>query len=726
MNGPVEIQGFRFGPFRLDLSSYQLWRGDEHLAITPKSFDTLAVLIKHRDRVLPKEELMNAVWPDAFVSEDNLTQAISVLRRTLGDDPNQPTFIATAARHGYRFIGTVHEIPAAPAETIAAVAAPHAPASRDSSSNLPQRAVRATRSSGRRWVLVTAAFGLAVVSTVIVRNIAVARAVPAAPPLRFVQDAPPGTMIASGGVLSLDGRYVLFTARDERTAHSHLWVRALNAAEPRMLADTEDARRPFWSPDAKAVAFFVNGKLKKVSLDGGPAQTIAQVGTSAESGSWGTGGTILFATGRSSLNQVSAQGGTPVSVTVLDPSAREISHRRPQFLPDGHHFLFFVESVNPEHAGTYLGSFDSPAKTRLLDVVADYAPPHYLLYVRDHVLVAQNFEIVAARVSGPPATVAANVLPPDISNGAMISASADGLLTFSVSKAVERLDWFSRSGQLLATVDAPVALRNPVFLLNQRRFLAASNIDTEHKGIWMFDVDRATLTRVANDGMRPFASPDGTQIAFGSDRKAGVADIYVRSLDGRDGDEQLLLATNENKFLCDWSADGRYLLYGSRPSRTNSDLWLLPLMGPDTKPRAFLQTPANEICGQISPDGRWIAYASDETGVWEVYVQSFPASGNKQSVSVGGGMEPHWRTDGRELFYIAADRNVTAVAVTPGPTLGIGTRTTLFRAPIASFDPYVNRYTVATDGQRFLINSTEEPKRNRELVTIIINWMTLL
>jgi DNA-binding winged helix-turn-helix (wHTH) protein len=182
MNG---IQSYLFGSFRLDLSSYQLWRGDEHLAITPKAFDTLRVLITHRDRFVPKDELMNAVWPNAFVSEDNLTQAISVLRRTLGDDPAQPTFIATAARHGYRFIAPVEEVAVTPAAT-------------------PQPesvAPAAVRPRSAPWILAPAVLGLLLVGGILARNMIAARAVPAGEPLRFAQEAPAGTLLVSGGVL---------------------------------------------------------------------------------------------------------------------------------------------------------------------------------------------------------------------------------------------------------------------------------------------------------------------------------------------------------------------------------------------------------------------------------------------------------------------------------------------------------------------------------------------
>ncbi len=717
MPGSPGIQGYAFDRFRIDLASYQLHRDGQVLTLTPKAFDTLVALVSRRDRVVEKDELMNAVWPDAFVSEDNLTQAISVLRRTLGDHSNQPRFIVTIARHGYRFIAPVNELREATA--LGTADAPPVPGPA-----ITHRGARGGRTSSA-WATASACIALLVGLGIAARSMITARAVPSRGPLRFTQEAPEGAALTSGGLLSPDGHDLLFVARDDLSGKNELWVRALDEVEPRRVAGTEDAVRPFWSPDSQSIAFFAGGKLKRAGLGSRPVQILGATATNPEGGTWSASGVILFAAGRSGLASIPAAGGAVTVVTTLDPAAQEVAHRWPQFLPDGRRFLYFVESVNPVRAGTYLGSLDATEKTRLLDVPAVYAPTGHLLYIRERVLAAQSFDATTGRLSGPSSTLAGNVMAPEVTNGAVVSASIDGLLAFSTSRTGEHFEWFGRAGERLGSIDAPIAFRNPAFLPGQRQLLAASSGDAEHKGLWTIDVERGALTRIAADGMRPIASPDGSRIAFTSDRAAGVADLYVRATTGRDGEEELLLKTGDNKFICDWSADGRYLVFGSTNARTQSDLWLLPMTG-DRQPHVWLQTPSNEICGQISPDGRWMAYTSDESGTWQVYVQSFPEPGNKQTVSVGGGIEPHWRADGRELFYLSPDQSLMAVGIKAGATWQAGRPATLFRAPLATFNPYLNQYAVTADGRRVIINAAGKRERRQEPITVLVNWKALL
>jgi Tol biopolymer transport system component/DNA-binding winged helix-turn-helix (wHTH) protein len=726
---PAGVRGYTFGPFRVDLASYQFWRGNDLLAITPKAFDTLIVLIANRNRVVGKDELMSLLWPESFVSEDSLTQSVSVLRRALGDDPNQPQFIATSARHGYRFIAVVQES-AADHEPETAAVSPVSPPSSASARTAPAPGVeqpppaaRALRSRVRpMWIAVPAAFAILLTGFVAMRTASVApEALPGRGPLRFTQEAPVGTALVSGGVLSPDGRYVAFVAQDNRSGTHQLWIRALDAPEPRALPGTDGAARPFWSPDGQRLGFFSSGKLRHVGLDAQPPTAIASTDSTTEGGgSWSAGGVILFTVLRSGLYSVPATGGPVTPATKLDQSTQEVAHRWPQFLPDGRHFLFFVDSVRPDRVGTYLGSLDSPDKVRVIDVPAVYAQDNYLVYIRDRGLTAQRFDVGQARLVGPPTAVAGNAVTPTTTNGAVVSA-ADKLMAFGVSRATEQFEWFSRSGQRMGSIDTPTALRNPAVSPDSRQLLAASNTDPEHKGLWIIDLERGGLTRIASDGMRPFWSPDGQRIAFTSDRSAGVADLYTRSTSARDGEEQALLRTAENKFICDWSPDGRYIVYDSVNAGTKSDLWLLPLLG-DRTPMPYLVTPNNELDAQISPDGRWIAYTSDESGSWEVYVQSFPVAGRKQIVSTAGGIEPRWRHDGRELFYLATDRNLMSVDIkADADAIRSGRPQALFRAAVPSLNVFINWYAVTADGQRFVIN-TAAGKGNEQPITVLVNW----
>ena len=440
MSDPPDIHSYVFGPFRVDVASYQLRHNDEVLPLTPKAFDTLLVLLRHRDRIVGKDELMSAVWPDLFVSEDSLTQSISVLRRTLGDDPNQPKYIATIARIGYRFVAPVEDVTAVPVVTAAPDAAPASdPPAPTPASAIPAPVVAAAgRSAGlqrNRWIALSIAVAAALVVAAVFRQSVSQGAAPVRGPLRFTQEAPEGTILQSGGVLAPDGRNLAFVAQDARTGRRSLWVRALDAATPRAIPGTEDAERPFWSADGGSLAFFASGQLKRVGLDGTPPRVIATAGPVNYGGSWNQHGVVIFTTIRSSVVSVPADGGTVTPVTTVDSSAHEVAHRWPQFLPDGRQFLFYVDSADPAKNGTFLASLDSPARTRIIDAPAYYAASGHLLFIRDRVLMAQPFS-AASGLTGRPVTLAGNVVAPETTNEATLSASTDGLLAFSVSKGV--------------------------------------------------------------------------------------------------------------------------------------------------------------------------------------------------------------------------------------------------------------------------------------------------
>ncbi|HEV3216991.1 MAG TPA: winged helix-turn-helix domain-containing protein [Vicinamibacterales bacterium] len=702
-----------FGSFRLDLTKRRLWRDGRIVPLTPKVFDTLAVLVLHRDQVVEKDELMKLVWPGSFVAEDNLTHNISVLRKALGDFSDPPEFILTISRRGYRFIASVTELRADSGE---ASAAP------DTGDALEPKA----KSSLGRWMGIFAAISLLAGLAILARAVLLAPAAPSAlGPIRFVVNAPKGTTLVTGAVLSPDARHLAFVAAD-RSGTRCLWASDLDSAESRVVPLTEGASRPFWSPDGQRIGFFADGKLKKVGLGGDPPQTIASVGADVAGGSWSTNGLILFAERLSALYSVSAEGGTVTSVTRLDPSAQERRHRWPQFLPDGRHFLYFVVSASPDHSGTYVGSLDSAERgARLLDGTSSpaiYAQPGYLLYVHDRMLFAQPFDLTRLQLTGRPVAIVANVSPPRISDGAVLSAAAGGVLTFGGNGNAEHLVWFSRSGQSLGAIDTPTVLRNPTFSPDQRQLLGQSD-EADRAGVWVVDLERGASTRIAADGAVPLWSPDGAHIAFTSGRTTGVDDIFVRPTAGR-SEDSLLLRTMDTKHVHSWSLDGRYIVYVSTSPRQKLDLWLLPMFG-DRQPIPFLQTPFNQKQGQVSPDGRWMAYASDESGAWEVYIQSFPVPGGKRTVSVGGGTEPQWRRDGRELFYLAADDTLMAVDVKPGETWQAGRPNALFRPRLSRTEVPRNHYAVAADGQRFVIDSVSDGD-NQEPMTVLVNWPAAL
>jgi eukaryotic-like serine/threonine-protein kinase len=722
MTQSVEI--YTFGPFRLEVATRTLSREGEVVTLTSKAFDTLLVLIQKRDRVVEKEELVKLVWPDTFVSDDSLTHSVSVLRRALGDDSGQPVYIATVPRRGYRFTSPVLVERVASLVTEATTSANgegsvtvlHA---EGEDAGPDESAV----SRARRWWL--AALLIPVAATLVIAL----RSRPAAPvsvapdvTIRFVQDAPPGHVIASGAVVSPDGRHVAFVARQRDSGRAQLWVRSLDALQARVLTGTEGAFRPFWAPSSKALGFFAEGRLKRVGLDSQPPQTLADVGYRPSGGSWSPSGVILFSERQSRLFSVSETGGEKTAVTNLDDS-QEVAHQAPFFLPDGREFLYFVVGSTPQTSGTYLGSLDSRERIRLLDAscsVVSFAEPGYLLYVRDGNVMAHRFDRERRRIVGAPQPIASTRTETmvEIRVGA-ISASTNGILTFGGDTAVAQLTWFTREGRNVGTIHSPSALHNPTISPDER-YVAADGSGS-NMSIWIVDVERGTPTRLA-DGVLPVWGPGGSDIVFTSRHVGGSSDLVQRSIVGASTDESVLLRTPEMKIGGNWTNDNSYIIYTRSDPRTRLDLWTLSVA--DRKSIPFLQTPFNEMHGQVSPNGRWIAYASDESGTWEVYVQTFPVSGAKRTISVGGGAEPQWRRDGGELYYLAPDGTLMAVSVSSSDDIfDAGRSVPLFQARIpADIIAFRNHYAPSRDGQRFLVDAADD----NEPINVVVNWTALL
>ncbi len=704
---PAPGTNFRFGRYGLNVDSLEFLRDGQPVAITPKAFDALVLLVRNRHRVVSKDEILKAVWRDAFVSDDSLSQCISSLRRLLADDSAEPQFIATIPRRGYRFIAAVTDAsPPAPAPsprslpTVDELAAAHVRPPLAPTAPTPRRVP---------WAVVLTA--LLSVSAGLLAGTTLGR--DEVRPLRVNLQPPLGNTLASGAVLSPDGTMAAFVAED-RTFGRRLWVAPLRGGDARALTGTDGAAQPFWSPDSAFLGFFAAGALKKVAVAAGQPQTIAPVGIVPAGASWADG-TILFAGFRSSINAVADTGGPLRTMTTVDVKAGDLAHEWPEFLPgDGGRFLFSIDSIDPDRAGTYVTSLQGDPPRRLVaSQHARYAPPGHLVYVRDQALVAQAFNANTAQVGGEPVAVGGSVSPPSVRNGASISAAA-GLLAYGGGMAGGRLVWLDRAGQQVASTDAR-DLHNPALLSPGGQVLVDSN------GVWLVDFDKGTTTPLAPDGSTPVPSPDGRRFVFNAARSGGVNDLYIKSIGATD--DELLLQTTENKLANDWTRDGHYLVYAARHPRTGRDLWLLPMTGART-PVPFAVGPGNEIQAQVSPDGRWIAYASNESGTWQVYVQSFPTPGSKRTVSPGGGAKPQWRPDGRELFYLAPDRSLMAAPVDAAGD--IGRPQALFQpSVVADLSTYRTQFAVSADGQRFLFDAAD-PASAREPITVLVNWDTLL
>jgi DNA-binding winged helix-turn-helix (wHTH) protein/Tol biopolymer transport system component len=704
--GQTQRAGVRFGPFTLDLTDRKLRKGEDTVPLPSRAFDALAYLITHRNRALDRDEIIAAVWHDVAVTDDSLIHAVSVVRRALGDDPSHASFIETIPRRGYRFVGHVEPVnspePEPAGQPSTAAAAP---------------TIESQPTSRRPWRMAMAA---AVIVVVIAAAAAYVRRGLASTTdtttVRLEQVAPPGTTIVSGGVVSPTGRQLAFVARDEITERTALWIRALDANEPRMLPGTDGAAHAFFSPDGQQIAFFRTGELVATDLGGGHLRRIATVHGAPAGGSWGTGGVIVFAEWMTGLYAVPAAGGRVAPVTRLDHTALDVAHAWPQFLPDGEHFLYQVVSPDSTRAGVYVSSVDGRTSTRLLDEAASatYVPPGFLLYAQREMLMAEPFDAARLRLGGRAVLLSRNLTAPSLVEGNVISASRD-TLAFRTGTGKQQLTWVDRAGLPQGSLDVPTSMFNFRVSPDGQYLLAASSL-TDSTGLWRVDLARRHSTQLASDGIAPLWSPDGRRVAFTS--RAGL-DLHVQA-ESSDVRLQPLVSDQSVKVLNDWSARSQTIIYTRHDAATKLDLWHLPLAGGG--PRPLLNSTFNEAQARISPDGRWLAYVTDSTGTQEVYVRRYPELDAPRQVSAGGGGQPQWRPDHRELFYLSPDRSLMAVTVTDtGNMASFGAPRRLFRTSIAE-GPSAARdsYAVMPDGRSFLIDArasfTTEP------ITVMLHW----
>jgi Tol biopolymer transport system component/predicted Ser/Thr protein kinase len=559
---------------------------------------------------------------------------------------------------------------------------------------------------------------------------------PEAIPMRF-GIAPPPKSTLDAFALSPDGRKLVFNLRgaDGRSA---LWLRLMDSLQARELPGTQGANLdPAWSPDSQSIAFMAEGSLKKLDISGGSPQTLASYSNPATGICWGRQDVILFSSGRL-IHRISASGGEPSPVTALDPQKGELGQGRPFLLPDGKHFLYFRLMPKADQSGIYSGSLDAKpgeqAQKRLFDsatgvvYVTSPAGGGVLLFLRGQALMAQPFDSTRLELTGH-AVQLADQVSTNLFDG-LFTVSDNGVLAFAATGGSNRqLTWFDREGKILGHVGEP-APRDELALSPDGTRVAEGRSDDAGKWVvWMLDVTRGASTRLTFEGGgagNATWSPDGAEIVYAPDG-GNSRDLYRKPASGA-GQGELLVHSEETKTPQDWSRDGRFLLFLQREKNTGTDLWALPMQG-DRKPFPYLTTPFAKTQARFSPDGRWVVYTSIESGIKEVYVQPFPAaSGGKWPVSSGGGSQPRWSRDGKELFYFAPDSSLMEVSVgAGGGTFEPGVPKALFRAPVLGGSggaPNVAwRWDISPDGKRFLMNTTLDDAATAP-VTVVLNWQS--
>ncbi len=532
--------------------------------------------------------------------------------------------------------------------------------------------------------------------------------------------------------VSPDGSNIAMVAHTG-SAQNQLFVRPLSGAEPVALERAVNAQWPFWSPDGRNIGFFSNGKVRRTPADGGTVQDLTDA--VALGGTWGPRGVILLGSA-DGLLRVDDGGGEPVSVTTVDAALGQTSHRFPQFLPDGEHFVFLQTATEATQSGIYVGSLSGDAPRRLSadDGNPVVVEPGWLLFVRGTSVVAQRFDFDRLELSGEPQELVTGFNSTGGTVRYLPFGAANQTLVYRRSHRPQtRLSLLDRGGNPVSELGPEGFFHSPALSPDGNRVVASRwDENTGGYDLWEIGVARGTATRLTTNGSfnsHPVWSPDSRRLIYAS-TTSGQWQILEKSFGG--GEDRVVHSNPAARVVPhDWSSDGQTVLYteedGGGPE---GDVWVLPLG--EGSPRPFARTGADETQGHLSPDGRFVAYASDESGRFEVYVQPIEG-GRREIVSTGGGTNPLWREDGRELYYLEVEERTRSALAVTGQIVatqmgadGIpGRPQRLFqvRVPVfAMFELWM--YSASADGQRFVVSRVVDESQAPLLV--VRGWENLL
>lgn len=546
---------------------------------------------------------------------------------------------------------------------------------------------------------------------------------PVASALRLSLPLPAGLTLGLGPdypfglAVAPDSRRLVLPA--SKSGVEQLWLYDLATAESQPLAGTETAVLPFWSTDGRAIGFFAAGELRVLTLDDGTVRTLAPA-PSPRGGVWHPSGDIIFAADAGQgLSRRRASDGTVSPFTTLDSSAGESSHRFPALMDRGRRIVFFVRATQPARHGIWSASFDRPGERSRLASSESHAlaADETLLYDSGGALVAESIDLTKGASRGRP-TVLGNPVGHSAQNQLFASLGGDLLVYGAPVSTLRELRWLDRQGAPAGSIGEPMDAWD-VRIAPGHASIAVARLDPQlgTLDVWSYDGQRPLPRRVSpaiDRDESPVWSRDGTRIVWVSGRQTVTMRGALAELP-----EVALHKFEHPARVTDWSPDGRWIVVSESRPETHDDLWLLPPNGQD-EPRAYVQSPFNETQGAISPDGKWMAYASDESGRFEIYVDSFPAPGTRGRLTIGGGTEPHWRADGGELYFRRGSEIHAVKPLLSSTAVEAAASERLFDAGAD-----VRSYDVTSDGQRFLLN-LPAPDNTPPAMSVILNVSQLL
>ncbi len=703
-----------FGSYRLDGAERLLLRSGQPIALTPKAFDLLVHLVEHAGHLVTKHELMDVLWPDTAVEEANLAYTVSALRKALEDGKHGVHFIQTVPTRGYRFVA---EVTAADGDG-ATRPPPHA-AAEPSLSGLPD-AQRVTPGARRRRVPWTFAV-IALVALVAAAARQYRQPSQQARATRLTITLPDATLATHAipvPQVAPDGRRVALLVN----AGSAISLRNMDDGNVTTLAGTSGARSLFWAPDSAHLAFTTPLAVKTLRLSDGAIETLCDTCGPAGGGTWSTAGLIVVAGQSGSLFSVPSRGGAVEQVTTLDASAGETAHRAPHFLPDGQHFLYSIRSREISRNGLYVGQLGSSQRRLLIqgDTQAVFAEPGYVAFLQAGVLMARPFDVAALEFTGDASPIVrADSLRNEVGGQPAFSAAETGVLTYAiVERPPTQFQWVGRDGRPLELVGHP-GIHYTFDLSPDARRLVYARRQPGGADLHVLDIDRGIATAVTSGG-GSYADPrwaDGGAVV--ATRWLPLPQAVVKITPG--GMEQPLTSTPLVTMLEAVSHDGKRMLYRQLPG----GLFAMPLAG-GAEPELVRRAPGNLNQSRFSPDMRWVAYHEAPTeGGPDVYVARFPPTGERWQVSSHGGVQPMWRHDSRELYYLGRDGAMNAVTLRSGRRPAFSAAARLFSTGLVAPAANIEEYAVSGDGRRFLLLRPVED-RVRSSIGVIQNWPAML